>query len=64
MTRKSRQSRFDPEGTRLPIKLDTTSNGEFAPATPGATQPSPPISWPANGRGRMHDARHWIAAAF
>ena len=21
----------DPEGTRLPIKLDTTSNGEFAP---------------------------------
>ncbi|MBT8446558.1 MAG: amidohydrolase [Gammaproteobacteria bacterium] len=23
--------RTDPEGTRLPIKLDTTSNGEFAP---------------------------------
>jgi len=23
--------RIDPEGTRLPIKLDTTSNGEFAP---------------------------------
>ena len=24
-------SRIDPLGTRLPIKLDTTSNGEFAP---------------------------------
>jgi predicted TIM-barrel fold metal-dependent hydrolase len=23
--------RIDPDGTRLPIKLDTTSNGEFAP---------------------------------
>ncbi|HEY3168688.1 MAG TPA: amidohydrolase, partial [Candidatus Binatia bacterium] len=22
---------IDPEGLRLPIKLDTTSNGEFAP---------------------------------
>ena len=21
----------DPEGTRLPVKLDTTTNGEFAP---------------------------------
>ena len=28
----------DPEGKRLPIKLDTTSNGEFAPV---------PL-WPAN----------------
>lgn len=24
-------SRFDPEGTRLPVKLDETSNGEFEP---------------------------------
>lgn len=24
-------SRFDPDGTRLPIKLDATSNGEFVP---------------------------------
>jgi hypothetical protein len=31
MARKQDTSRFDPEGTRLPIKLDTTSNGEFAP---------------------------------
>ena len=23
--------RHDPDGTRLPIKLDTTTNGEFAP---------------------------------
>jgi hypothetical protein len=27
----SRLPRWDPEGTRLPIKLDTTTNGEFAP---------------------------------
>jgi hypothetical protein len=26
-----RPSRFDPDGVRLPIKLDTTSNGEFCP---------------------------------
>lgn len=25
------KSRIDPEGTRLPIKLDATSNGEFVP---------------------------------
>jgi len=30
--------RVDPEGKRLPIKLDSTSNGEFAPV---------PL-WPAN----------------
>ena len=30
--------RIDPEGKRLPIKLDSTSNGEFAPM---------PL-WPAN----------------
>ena len=24
-------ARHDPGGTRLPIKLDTTTNGEFAP---------------------------------
>lgn len=25
--------RIDPEGARLPIKLDTTSNGEFLPVS-------------------------------
>ena len=25
------QYRFDPEGRRLPIKLDSTSNAEYAP---------------------------------
>jgi len=30
--------RIDPEGKRLPIKLDRTSNGEFAPMS----------LWPAN----------------
>ena len=29
--------RIDPEGTRLPIKLDTTSNGEFVPVALSAT---------------------------
>ncbi len=28
---------LDPEGRRLPIKLDRTSNGEFAPLAPGPT---------------------------
>jgi uncharacterized protein len=28
---KAMKHRIDPEGTRLPIKLDTTSNGEFEP---------------------------------
>ena len=26
-----RRTRYDPDGLRLPIKLDSTSNGEFAP---------------------------------
>ena len=25
------ESRYDPDGRRLPIKLDSTSNGEYAP---------------------------------
>ena len=29
---KAMKRRTDPEGTRLPIKLDATSNGELAPA--------------------------------
>ncbi len=31
MARKDSRSRFDPDGVRLPIKVDTTSNGEFVP---------------------------------
>ncbi len=31
MRRKHRMFRNDPEGLRLPVKLDATSNGEFAP---------------------------------
>ena len=26
-----RHEDFDPDGTRLPIKVDTSSNGEYAP---------------------------------
>ena len=32
-----KQHDFDPEGTRLPIKLDATSNGEFMPVPLDAT---------------------------
>ena len=32
-------SRIDPEGRRLPIKLDTTSNGEFVPVPLSGRQP-------------------------
>ena len=34
---KAMKRRTDPEGTRLPIKLDATSNGEFAPVALSAT---------------------------
>ena len=33
---------FDPEGQRLPIKVDTTSNGEFLP------RPLNWLAWAAN----------------
>ena len=42
----------DPEGTRLPIKLDTTSNGEFAPV------PLSPANREANGRAHEAAARN------
>ncbi len=35
--RQTRSYRNDPEGYRLPIKLDSTSNGEFAPIPLGET---------------------------
>ncbi len=38
----SKPFRHDPEGTRLPVKLDSTSNGEFAPI------PLDPVSARAN----------------
>jgi hypothetical protein len=44
--------RVDPEGKRLPIKLDSTSNGEFAPV---------PL-WPANLEANR--LAHEAAAAF
>ena len=48
--------RIDPEGTRLPIKLDTTSNGEFAPVAAVAGEPrrEPP-------RARSGDAQREAA---
>jgi hypothetical protein len=44
----------DPEGKRLPIKLDATSNGEFVPATAASIPTSratsrPWTSSPPNG---------------
>ena len=38
--------RVDPEGRRLPIKLDTTSNGEFVPV------PLSPANLEANARAQ------------
>jgi hypothetical protein len=35
---------FDPDGTRLPIKLDSTSNGEFMPT---------PLEYAAKGRYKI-----------
>ena len=37
VTKKSRIYMNDPDGTRLPIKIDTTSNGEFMPRPLSAT---------------------------
>ncbi|WP_227010126.1 amidohydrolase family protein [Pelagibius marinus] len=37
MARNAFMRDWDPEGTRLPIKLDSTSNGEFAPVPLDAT---------------------------
>ena len=42
----------DPEGERLPIKVDSTSNGEFAPIPLDATQRE------ANLRARLDAARN------
>lgn len=39
---------FDPEGRRLPIKLDTTSNGEFLPR---------PLAAPARAANRLAQAQ-------
>jgi len=42
----------DPEGTRLPVKLDSTTNGEFAPI------PLQPVHHRANAAAREAAARH------
>src|SRR5262245_41207161 len=42
----------DPEGTRLPVKLDTTSNGEFAPV------PLSPTNRQANERAHESARRN------
>ena len=40
---------IDPEGRRLPIKLDTTSNGEFAPVPLASGDVSTWASSPTTG---------------
>src|SRR3954451_9007636 len=48
MSRSADHPRIDPEGKRLPIKLDSTSNGEFVPV---------PLSSANRGAIRLaHDA--------
>jgi predicted TIM-barrel fold metal-dependent hydrolase len=44
--------RHDPDGARLPIKLDTTTNGEFAP------RPLEPVHHHARALAREQAARH------
>ena len=49
----------DPEGLRLPIKIDTTSNGEFLPLPLsranrlGNRAALDPVSWAAGARGQL-----------
>ena len=40
---------LDPDGQRLPIKLDTTTNGEFAPIPLDRRLCTTRITWPMNG---------------
>lgn len=46
------KSRTDPEGTRLPVKLDATSNGEFVPI------PLSPLNREANRLAMEHATRN------
>ncbi len=46
------RTRHDPDGTRLPIKVDSTSNGEFAPI------PLSPRNLAANRLARENAGRH------
>ena len=53
--------RFDPAGRRLPIKLDSTSNGEFEPIPLSP----PPTGWPIvlHTRGRARTPSGVVLAA-
>jgi predicted TIM-barrel fold metal-dependent hydrolase len=59
--------RFDPEGKRLPIKLDSTSNGEFMPipldATNGRANQLAQRSASENARRRGVDRRAFMVSA-
>ncbi|HEX8873114.1 MAG TPA: amidohydrolase, partial [Nitrosospira sp.] len=47
--------RIDPEGARLPIKLDTTSNGEFEPVPLSAVnQAANQLAHEAAGNNSKH----------
>src|SRR5215831_8863846 len=52
MRRSHRTFRNDPEGFRLPVKLDATSNGEFAPV------PLEPVHRLANETAMREATRH------
>lgn len=58
---------FDPEGQRLPIKLDTTSNGEFTPVPLDATNRHANAlaqSWASeNAKRRGTDRRSFMVSA-
>ncbi len=59
--------RFDPEGKRLPIKLDSTSNGEFMPipldATNGRANQLAQRAASENARRRGIDRRAFMVSA-
>ena len=40
---------LDPDGQRLPIKLDSTTNGEFAPIPLDRPRCTTRITWPPSG---------------
>ena len=47
---------YDPEGQRLPIKLDSTSNGEFAPVPLDASLPPCEHARDRSGRSALRAA--------
>ncbi len=52
---------LDPDGQRLPVKLDSTTNGEFAPI-PLSRHCTTRITWPMSGpvNSRASSGEHGV----